>query len=246
MKILPSLETEAVKHLELIGFDKVNAPERFDGNQAVLAEEIATTPIFSWLAHTAIHRQQGDLANEVEEQHIYSQYGLLGYCIDGLSMEPKHEGLVYANVSAPWSAFICGSQGSGKSHTLSCLLENCVLPSSPAGSLSSPLAGLVLHYDKFTAYSSTQLCEAAYLCSANIPVRVLVSPTNYVAMKNAYSNLAGLGDVSHLLKVERMYLPKEGLNIAMMRTLMGIADKKHQPLYMDVSPVHHFATREAR
>lgn len=143
--------------------------------------------------------------------------------------------LVYANISAPWSTFICGSQGSGKSHTLSCLLENALVASSPAGQLSSPLAGLVLHYDKFTAYGSTQLCEAAYLCSSGIPVRVLVSPTNYIAMKKAYENLPGLRGASKLLRVIPMYLSQRHLNINVIKTLMGIGSGLNQPLYVEVS-----------
>jgi hypothetical protein len=45
---------------------------------------------------------------------------------------------LFFNISAPSSAFICGSQGSGKSHTLSCLLENCLMVSE-VSELDSPL-----------------------------------------------------------------------------------------------------------
>jgi len=41
--------------------------------------------------------------------------------ITGKSTEEK---AIFLNTNAPWSAFICGSQGSGKSYTLSCMLEN--------------------------------------------------------------------------------------------------------------------------
>jgi hypothetical protein len=57
-----------------------------------------------------------------------------------------------------------------------------------------------------------------------------------MSMKNAYTNLAGLGNVAHKLKVEPMYLPTKGLNISMMKTLMGIDNASNQPLYMEVSP----------
>ncbi|KAJ5595157.1 uncharacterized protein N7459_001365 [Penicillium hispanicum] len=224
---------QAERHLELIAFQENDDLASGKRKNGYLTEEVETAPVFSFSAHLVL-QSQPSTADDVEEQHIYSQYGLLGHRLRDTDTTPSHNELVYTNVSAPWSVFICGSQGSGKSHSLSCLLENCLISSSPAGKLSSPLAGLVLHYDKFTAFSSTQLCEAAYLCSAKIPVRVLVSPTNYVAMKNAYTKLIGLGDVSHLLTVEPMYLPQEGLNIAMMRTLMGLGDKKSQPLYIEM------------
>jgi hypothetical protein len=90
-----------------------------------------------------------------------------------------------------------------------------------------------MYYDKFTAFSSTQLCEAAYLYSSGIPVRVLVSPTNYLAMKTAYNMLAG---GSKMLTVEPLYLPQKDLTIVMMKTLMGISNKAEQPLYIEACP----------
>jgi len=67
---------------------------------------------------------------------------------------PPEDPRLFFNISAPSSAFICGSQGSGKSHTLSCLLENCLIKSD-ASKLDNPLSS-----------------------NANIKVRVLCSPTN--------------------------------------------------------------------
>jgi hypothetical protein len=55
---------------------------------------------------------------------------------------------IFFNVSSPSSTFICGSQGSGKSHTLSCILEGCLIPSK-AGRLLNPLTAIVFHYDTF-------------------------------------------------------------------------------------------------
>ncbi|KAI9926871.1 hypothetical protein MW887_003969 [Aspergillus wentii] len=228
-----SFNEEALRHLRLINVDED------EGTRKHLQEELTTAPLFSALVREVIENEyQGDhIVNGKGRKLVYPQYGLLGLRM-GSTTSPDtpavdEDDLVYANVSAPWSAFICGSQGSGMSHTLSCMLENSLIESSPAGKLSSPLAGMVLHYDKFTAFSSTQLCEAAYLCSSNIPVRVLVSPSNYHAMKNAYENLPGLGK-SNLLRVVPMYLPQKHLNISMMKTLMGINAGDDQPLYVEV------------
>ncbi|KAJ5111113.1 hypothetical protein N7532_001648 [Penicillium argentinense] len=129
---------------------------------------------------------------------------------------------------------ICGSQGSGKSHTLSCILENSLIKSLPVGKLTSPLAGLVFHYDKFTGFTSTQLCEAAYLCSAKILVRILVSPTNFVTMKDLYSQAKGLSPKHHLITVKPMFIPPESLTTAMMKTLMGVDNKSDCPLYIEI------------
>ncbi|OQE47504.1 hypothetical protein PENCOP_c001G04231 [Penicillium coprophilum] len=196
-----------------------------------LEEELITAPLFSLSACEILDNDRMNAEQTTNVERTYPQYGLLGLRNRSVGNAPAQDDLVYANVSAPWSAFICGSQGSGKSHTLSCLLENSLIASSPAGKLSSPLAGLVIHYDNFTAFSSTQLCEAAYLHSSDIPVRVLVSPTNYLAMKKAYETLAG---GSKMLKVEPLYLPQKDLNIGMMKTLMGINNRTEQPLYIEV------------
>lgn len=168
------LAQEAARHLALVMSNNHTAgPTR-----TRLDEELRTAPLFTSLAQRAIEAEAGQQTNETSEQNkprFHQQHGLLGLRLLSTNTANNRADinqLVYANVSAPWSAFICGSQGSGKSHTLACLLENALIAPSPAGSLSSPLAGLVLHYDKFTAFSSTQLCEAAYLCSSGIPVRV--------------------------------------------------------------------------
>lgn len=85
---------------------------------------------------------------------------------------------LFFNVTPPSSTFVCGSQGSGKSHTLSCMLENCLIPSR-AGRLPNPLTGLVFHYDTFISDTTGSPCEAAFLSShPDVNVRVLCSPTN--------------------------------------------------------------------
>jgi hypothetical protein len=214
------------EHFSLVNRNADNA----DQNHAFLEEELMAAPLFSLSVCESLNAQrQGQPGNG-----IYPQYGLLGLRTDSPEATEEECNMVYTNTSAPWSTFICGSQGSGKSHTLSCLLENALIASSPAGVLSSPLAGLVMHYDKFTAFSSTQLCEAAYLCSSGIPVRILVSPTNIAAMKAAYLSLPGLKDRANLITVEPLYLPQRDLTISMMKTLMGIDNKPEQPLYLEV------------
>jgi hypothetical protein len=220
---------EAVKHLKLAKGDISSSSQ---SNNTRLDEELITAPLFSLAACETLHDQRQD-DDETRKNQLYPQYGLLGLQNRSVPGRSEQEDLIYTNVSAPWSAFICGSQGSGKSHTLSCLLENSLVACSPAGKLTSPLAGLVMYYDKFTAFSSTQLCEAAYLYSSGIPVRVLVSPTNYLAMKTAYNMLAG---GSKMLTVEPLYLPQKDLTIVMMKTLMGISNKAEQPLYIEACP----------
>jgi hypothetical protein len=233
----PSVDfhAEAAKHLKFVTIDNTSTTSSSFSGKSQLPDEIVTAPLFSLPARTVLSAEHLRDSTSTAEDQVYPQYGLLGHRLDTSPQGITRNALVYTNTAAPWSAFICGSQGSGKSHTLSCLLENSLIASSPVGRLTAPLSSVVFHYDKFTGFSNTQLCEAPYLCSSRIPVRVLVSPTNFMAMKNAYANLVGLGKVSKMLKLEPMYLPMKGLNISMMKTLMGIDNVPTQPLYIEVS-----------
>lgn len=109
------------RHLKLLKNDTGNNPD----NQV-------TTPIFS-----------APLRDQI------GQYGLLAGQSNILAQgnERKDPRLFY-NIAAPFSTFICGSQGSGKSHTLSCFLENC-LARSYVNRLKNPLSVLLFHYDGF-------------------------------------------------------------------------------------------------
>ncbi|GLA19643.1 hypothetical protein AnigIFM62618_007760 [Aspergillus niger] len=98
-------------------------------------------PIIAGCALEAGAKQDGEetVANSIP------QLGLLAGSIQKLSLIDRGEPYsmetdprLFFNVSHPSSVFICGSQGSGKSHTLSCLLENCLIQSK-AGRLPNPL-----------------------------------------------------------------------------------------------------------
>jgi hypothetical protein len=155
------------------------------------------------------------------------QYAVLGQETSlGLNKPYKP---VLLNTDAPWSAFLCGSQGSGKSHTLSCMLENCLLDDAQIGKNPHPLAGLVLHYD---GSRGSGVCEAAYLCS-KVKTRVLVSASNYGNLKAKYEDMAKQcdGDIEvHELKISPEYLDTERI-----KTLMAVAKDGEAPLYIQVS-----------
>lgn len=226
--------TDLTKHLALIECDGEFGATNGEENVARL-EALRTTPLFSSGIHTAMNVQY--------QEDILPQYALMGMrttSYDRAEGEDSPEtharrstNLVYANINAPWSTFICGSQGSGKSHTLSCMLENALLHPSETGKLSSPLTGLVLHYDKFTAVNTGQLCEAAYL-SSKLPVRVLVAPSNFGHMEKLYANIPGLPDGTPMPKVSRLYFREDQLTLGMMKDLMAVNDEATTPLYMEV------------
>lgn len=164
------LRAQIQEHLELL----TNRPEETQLNA------ISSSPLFTG----SIWRQVEGLGQD-SEPSASIQYGLLGGNVEILSAGTNRmpDPRVFHNITTPMSAFICGSQGSGKSHTLSCLLENCLIPSS-AAVLPKPLTGVVFHYDTFTSDTRGSPCEAAYLSSnRKVRVRVLCAPTNLQTMK---------------------------------------------------------------
>lgn len=232
-------DPDPVHQAHLALFDSTNLFSSSTSNAR--QQEIQTAPIFSSHVHTAIANGSVDI--QTAHGNIFPQYGLLGMRQKTVNanevtdpVPEPHQNLIYTNTNAPWSAFICGSQGGGKSHTLSCLLENALLSTGPAAVLPNPLAGLVFHYDNFTSHSSSQLCEAAYLCSSGVPVRVLVSPSNVWAMKRIYSNLPGLPKGCPGPQVIPLYISEKQLNVTNMMTLMSVDQTSgHPPLYLEVS-----------
>jgi hypothetical protein len=136
--------------------------------------DVISTPIFT--------DQVGKYLKQHAPKKKAPQYGLLACDISNGSALNESSRLFY-NVAAPSSVFICGSQGSGKSHTLATLLENCLVR-SVANALTRPLAGLVFHYDSFVSDSGGIPCEAACLSSnKKVSVRVLCPPTNTATIK---------------------------------------------------------------
>lgn len=122
--------------------------------------------------------------------------------------------------------------GSGKSYTLSCILENYLLPNPSLGRLHSPVAGVVFHYDVNT--STPMPAEAAHLCSQGIPINVFVSRSNESNLTKAYQNLASRHPGSEL-KIQPLMFRSEDLSIERMNKLMAVATKEGPPpLYMEV------------
>ncbi|EMD59039.1 hypothetical protein COCSADRAFT_41591 [Bipolaris sorokiniana ND90Pr] len=162
-----------------------------------------------------------------------SQCGLLA----ALSLE-RHDALdtpplrqddadrrLFFNVTTPSSIFICGSQGSGKSHTLSCLLENC-LADSNATILPRPLSALLFHYDTFISDDGGSPCEAAFLASlSGVQVRVVCAPTNIRTIQKTYQHLN--------VNVEPLQIDSYDLNTKRILDLMAVKPEEGSiPLYV--------------
>lgn len=172
-------------------------------------------------------------ANVIAEHYkdLIPQYGLLGSLLD----EEEHvtNPQLFVNTNVPFSAFICGVQGSGKSHTTSCILENTVLSSPDLGHLESPASTLVFSYgDWSSGGAGFSISEATFLGGAHpdFPehhvkdITVLYSPSN-AAIKRLYERLPNVSLVPFRLKAQT-------LDIGALHTLMAVDEKSTMPLYM--------------
>ncbi|CZS94340.1 hypothetical protein WAI453_013074 [Rhynchosporium graminicola] len=187
--------------------------------------EIRTTPIFVM----PILRYAETLL-PLRDSQPFPQYGLLGGLSNYLQGQEgsgefgNPDPRIFFNIATPSSTFICGSQGSGKSHTLSCLLEN-YLSGSKAAKLPKPLTGLVFHYDTFISDYGGSPCEAAFLASdPKIKVRVLCSPTNISTIRNTYKRFN--------IDIEPLQIKESDLNTKRMLELMAVKNGEPVPLYI--------------
>jgi hypothetical protein len=109
-----------------------------------------------------------DALDVCSQYNAFPQRGLLGSVLSvnqrgsaQISSDPR----LYINLDAPSSGLICGVQvcvskwscgcgtnsikGSGKSHTLSCILEASLIKSEKIGTLPAPLSSLVWVYGAY-------------------------------------------------------------------------------------------------
>ena len=220
------ITTEVEELARYIGALSLGPDDQSSGPQQ---EEIMTTPLFSWsvLKSTRVAARLQP-RRDIEAKSALVQYGLLG--TESRKLQQSTVDPIFLNINAPWSAFICGSQGSGKSHTLACMLESCLLPRPEIGKLPKPLPVVVFNYG---VHSAGAVCEAAYLCSAGISVNVLVSPSNLFEMEKAYAAIPGS---AKKLRVMPLKLRGTHLNASRMLKLMAFNDKDGGgPLYLEVS-----------
>jgi hypothetical protein len=179
-------------------------------------------------------RQAPLLTAGVVSEHykdLVPQYGLLGSL--GGENDNSSDSQLFLNTNVPFSALICGVQGSGKSHTTSCILENAVLASPNIGYLKSPVSTLVFSYSDWSSGGTCfNISEATFLGAPHpdFPdhhvkqVTVLYSPSN-AAIKRMYERLPNV-------KMMPLRLKARTLDIGALHTLMAVHEKSTMPLYM--------------
>ncbi|THH33568.1 hypothetical protein EUX98_g516 [Antrodiella citrinella] len=187
--------------------------------------EVRTAPIFTRDAYIAA----GGAV-------CFPQRGVLGTVLSMGDM-PGTEGTkpddsrLYVNSNAPFSALVCGVQGSGKSHTVSVLLEDMLIPKySPLGKLEKPLSGLVLHFGE--GGSLAQPSEAAWINMANNTsiitpkIKVFVSKSALKTMKAVYAK------VGSNVQVEPLLFSQAELDVQAFLSMMAVGSSGAPPLYM--------------
>jgi hypothetical protein len=165
------------------------------------------------------------------DRSLLPQYGLLGVHREARDAGSK----LLLNTNVPFSMFVCGVQGSGKSHTTSCILENSLIHSKHLGKLRNPLSALVFSFAQFSGDGiGFTVSEAAFLASPDprLPggahvkkVHVLVSPSNFVRISKIYMRLPNV-------LVTPFRLNPQDLDIDTMLTLMNVSESGGTPLYM--------------
>ncbi|RDB22698.1 hypothetical protein Hypma_010340 [Hypsizygus marmoreus] len=195
------------------------------GQTYIESHDLSTAPLFTRDAYTS-----------AEYSTIASQYGLLGRVISThfkSSVDTPADPRLYLNTNAPFSAVVCGVQGSGKSHSVSVMLENMLVPACPStGSLEKTLSGLVLHFGEGGPSSLPN--EAAWLSVASHPevkaptVHVYVSHASLKTMRAVYAPLGSR------VTVEPLFFTESELDAEAFMSMMAVGSSDSAPLYVQI------------
>ncbi|GJE88802.1 hypothetical protein PsYK624_048890 [Phanerochaete sordida] len=186
-------------------------------------EAARTAPVFT-----------GDVLNH-SSSGTFPQRALYGHVVTPDACDKSPERAVYINTNAPFSALICGLQGSGKSHSTSVILESCLIEDPRSGALPAPLSTLVFHFDGAAGSGSVQACEAAYLASLDADrgghakppsVTVLVLPSNLETMKRAYAALPNV-------EVKPLFFGPRDISGERLLSIMRVDKHSQPPIYME-------------
>jgi len=142
---------------------------------------------------------------------------------------------VYLNTSEPFCAIAVGVQGSGKSHTVSSIVEACMLNAPPVTHLGRPLSTLALHYDR----DPNNFCELLTLTTQNpnssmkcvVPeMVVLLSSSIFELKRKHYEKFPNC-------RVYPLLFNFDELTASMLKEIMGVGasgDQLYVSVIMDV------------
>ncbi|KAF8651072.1 hypothetical protein AX16_004934 [Volvariella volvacea WC 439] len=197
------------------------------GNVNALDHSYKTAPVITGDAAEVLGQ------GVIPQRAVYG--GILSQFVDGEEYRASTRKL-YINTNAPFSAVICGLQGSGKSHSTAVLLESCLIKDDRLGSLPKPLSAVVFHFDTAAGGNRVRPCEAAYLStldhqlggSVRPPkVTVLVLPKTVKAMKEVYASLPSV-------EVKPLHFAMPDISGERLLSMMKVDEGSNVPLYMEL------------
>lgn len=170
----------------------------------ISADEMAQSLFTPKRTSTDFQKHKGFSLFSASMLNKHTEGALFGHLFPSPELDAMGES-VYFNTHDPFCFITVGVQGAGKSHTSSCVLENCLVPFQPGNivKLYNPMTSMVLHYDQNTS----SICEAAGLLSPNPSIQskmshvghrvgavpkdkavILVSPAFYKQRKKFYGD----------------------------------------------------------
>ncbi|ORY51411.1 hypothetical protein BCR33DRAFT_762168 [Rhizoclosmatium globosum] len=199
----PSSNYESILH----SIDRLNVSDK--------QKEPSRVPSISEFLKASIVKPKGlrahgmVLANQRTKSN-FEESSFLGMLVDNAASGVEDDGVeaeeVFLNVHEPFCLVALGVQGAGKSHTMSVILENCLLSTrnQTSGSaadrgmidVKEPMCALVLHYDQnpHSLCESTGLINPAAGMVEGVPrllrerMTVLVSPSYFKQRRDFYGS----------------------------------------------------------
>ncbi|KAF8138654.1 hypothetical protein EV363DRAFT_538664 [Boletus edulis] len=163
-----------------------------------------------------------------------TQYGVLGRALQIFNKSQAYsptDPRLYINTNAPFSAIVCGVQGSGKSHTVSIMLESMFIPNlRPLGFLQKPLSGLVLHFGE--GGPSARPSEAAWVALSDISTVNTPTVKVYVSRSSLNTMTAVYAPLGKRVTVEPLLLKKDELDARAFLSMMAVGSSESAPLYI--------------
>eukprot|EP00300_Choanocystis_sp_HF-7_P000966 c10798_g1_i1.p1 GENE.c10798_g1_i1~~c10798_g1_i1.p1 ORF type:complete len:688 (-),score=142.00 c10798_g1_i1:142-2094(-) len=193
----------------------------------------------------------GIILGDREHRKLFREsafFGTASSLLTGCDFAQTLEQEVYLNIHEPFCIVAVGVQGAGKSHSLACILESCLvpLPESMSGvvELDLPMNALVLHYDTnvssicevtglistspaFAAAAQSHGASGSFTAACSLPrerMLVLVSPSFYKQRRMFYGEYC---------TVRPLLFRWASLTADHIRLLMRLSDDDNQ-LYVAV------------
>jgi len=195
---------------------------------------------FGHQSHKTIPFESALLCDKSSPKQI-NEGGLLGHILPhNLKIHSsKHTSSeIYMNSRDPFCLVSVGAQGTGKSHTLSCILENCLieLPQKDSMKCPPPTTALILYFGNSDASicktvglvnTDPKLCryltpnDSKNVCVPKVKTIILVSPTAYKQRRSAYKEKADFYDVHPILLKWRSLQPRQIMDLMDLNSTMN-------------------------